>query len=296
MKKTRKAIALALVFALALTLVPVTPGALAAVQSGKCGKNLTWKLDTETGALNITGTGDMYNWNGDDYSPWSPWGPLGYSFQIKTVRIAQGVTSIGTYAFYGCDELTRAVIPGSVREIGASAFEECYSLAELRIGSGVKTIGESAFCTCQKLTSVAIPKSVTKIGLEAFGYDFDDDAPVPDPSFLIYGNKDSAAHKYAKKYKFAFCAKDNAKLEAPQTTVKKGKKLTLTVAQVAGGGKIQSVNWSVPKAQEKYASLKPKNRKCTLKGLKKGKAVTVTAKVTFTNGKTKTLRQKIQIT
>ena len=41
----------------------------AAAYSGKCGANLTWSLDTDTGVLTISGTGDMYNWRNYEYVP-----------------------------------------------------------------------------------------------------------------------------------------------------------------------------------------------------------------------------------
>ena len=50
---------------------------------GTCGESMTWKLDTKTGKLTITGTGYMTS---------HPWEPL-YD-QIKTVEIANGVLSI----------------------------------------------------------------------------------------------------------------------------------------------------------------------------------------------------------
>ena len=59
------------------------------------------------------------------------------------------VTSIGSYAFYGCNGLTSVTIGNSVTEIGSSAF-----------------------CYCDGLTSVTIPNSVTEIGFSAF-YDCD---------------------------------------------------------------------------------------------------------------------------
>ena len=39
----------------------------AEVHSGTCGENVNWTLDTETGLLEITGSGNMYNY---DNPPW----------------------------------------------------------------------------------------------------------------------------------------------------------------------------------------------------------------------------------
>ena len=59
-------------------------------------------------------------------------------------------------------------ISGSVADIGAGAFYNCYSMTSLVIGNGVATIGDEAFSNCGWLTSIIIPNSVTGIGARAF--------------------------------------------------------------------------------------------------------------------------------
>lgn len=135
----------------------------AAAYSGKCGDNLTWSLDTDTGVLTISGTGYMYNWSSDTNVPW-------YSNRssIKTVVIGDSVTSIEDLAFFDCTSLTSVTIPDSVTSIGVSAFEDCESLTSVTIGNSVTSIGWDAFHGCISLTSVTIGNSVTSIGYCAF--------------------------------------------------------------------------------------------------------------------------------
>ena len=135
----------------------------AATYSGKCGTNLTWSLDTNTGVLNITGTGAMTNYSSSSSIPW-----YSYRSNIKTVNIASGVTRIGNYAFSNCDSLTSVTIGNSVTTIGDWAFCDCYNLTSVTIPDSVTTIGDYAFCGCDLLTSVTIPDSVTSIGELAF--------------------------------------------------------------------------------------------------------------------------------
>ena len=88
--------------------------------------------------------------------------------KIKYKGYEYPVTSIGNWAFYGCDKLTSITIPTSVTSIGEWAFSGCYNLTSITIPNSVTSIGEYAFYLCNNLTSVTIPKSVTSIGKEAF--------------------------------------------------------------------------------------------------------------------------------
>ncbi len=120
-------------------------------QSGTCGTNLTWTLDTESGILTISGTGAMkdYTYSSKPNTPW-----YSYRESIASVVISDGVASIGTYAFYGCSSLTSITIPSSVTTIGNYAFNYCSSLTSLTIGESVTSIGSYAFRGCSSLTSV----------------------------------------------------------------------------------------------------------------------------------------------
>ncbi len=135
-----------------------------AATSGTCGKNLTWSLDLGTGVLTISGTGLMNNYF--DLNLNYPW--YRYRSLIKSVTIADGVTSIGEYAFWNCTSLKSVTIGNGVISIGKNAFFKCANLADVTIGNGVTSIGESAFYVCTNLASITIPASVTSIGESAF--------------------------------------------------------------------------------------------------------------------------------
>ena len=129
--------------------------------TGKCGKNVTYSFDSDTGTLTISGTGDMYNYYFDDSVFYN-------NKNIKVVIIEKGVTNIGNYAFCSCTSLTSITIPGSVTSIGGSAFYYCTSLTSITIPDSVISIGNDAFWNCTSLASVTIPDSVTSIGRAAF--------------------------------------------------------------------------------------------------------------------------------
>lgn len=116
----------------------------------------------------IKGTGAMKNYTGDPIYNDRIFGTGGY--KPVNVYIREGVTSIGTCAFDGCESLISVVIPGSVITIGEGAFYNCTSLESVTIGEGVTSIGTCAFYFCTSLTSIDIPNSVTSISDHAFGY------------------------------------------------------------------------------------------------------------------------------
>jgi hypothetical protein len=87
---------------------------------------------------------------------------------VTSVVIPEGVTSIGSWAFYSCSGLGSVVIPSSVTSIGDSAFDYCSSLASITIPEGVTSIGDWTFADCITLSSLSIPDSVTSIGDSAF--------------------------------------------------------------------------------------------------------------------------------
>ena len=135
------------------------------LDSGTCGdngSNVTWKL-TEDGILTISGTGAMIDYGDDKSYRKTPW----RDYFIESVRIDEGVTSIGGWAFKNC-VLTSVMIPDSVTSIACGAFSECRSLASVTIPEGVTSIDGYAFSGCSGLTSVTIPNSVTSIGEDAF--------------------------------------------------------------------------------------------------------------------------------
>ena len=116
-----------------------------------------------------------------------------YSQDIQHIKIPEGVTELGNYAFKNCDSLASITLPSTLASIGREVFHDCRKLKSIVIPSGVKSIGYKAFCGCWKLfnikilsglisidshafcccynlTSVTIPSSVKNIGYQAFMY------------------------------------------------------------------------------------------------------------------------------
>ena len=137
------------------------------VFTGKCGDNLTWKIDNNE-VLTISGTGRIPDYNdpssgGNNTAPW-----YGYAYQIKKVVLGSGVQNIGNDAFADCYGMTDITIPDGVTSIGDSAFDGCSALTEISIPSTVSSIGDSAFYGCSALTEISIPGTVSSIGDSVF--------------------------------------------------------------------------------------------------------------------------------
>ena len=130
--------------------------------SGKCGTNMNWILNEETGELTITGSGDMYDWE-PLKSPWYNRASI-----IKSIKIKEGVTSIGDYSFLRNRKLLSVTLPNSIKRIGDDAFNGCKELNSIYIPDGLETVGYGAFYDCDSITSVSLPNSVTSIGGASF--------------------------------------------------------------------------------------------------------------------------------
>ena len=139
---------------------------------GKCLDHQTYGTCSYCGFSNSTilnmvlgSTGDYYmvynEWSYDDYLPDKLWIPEKYN--------GKPVKTIAFDAFTGC-EFTEIYLPGTIQEIGMTAFFNCSSLTTVRFGnnSQLKQIRDNAFYNCTSLTSIYIPDSVTYIGDNAF--------------------------------------------------------------------------------------------------------------------------------
>lgn len=157
----KRVISLLLALCMVLAMFPVTAFAAEIVNSGTCGDNLTWTRDDE-GTLVITGTGAMANYS-DSETPWSSCGG-----NIKAVVIHNGVTSIGSSAFYGCSSLTSVTIPDSVTSIEGYTFYSCSSLTDITLSESLDYIAPYAFSYCSSLNTIIMRGDMPYIDSWAF--------------------------------------------------------------------------------------------------------------------------------
>jgi len=192
----------------------ILPGAMLA---GTLGTNLTWVLDSE-GTLTISGKGEM-NMLPDDILQFN--GPADLAM-VKKLVIEEGVTSvcelvvlrdlsevvlpntvttIGSMAFYDCENLTSIRLPENLTEIGYSAFENA-GLTSIQLPEKLTTIGQTAFMNT-KLTAITFPASVQTIDGGAFNGTKITSVVIPDtvryvgPSAFAYCTSLTTAAVYA---------------------------------------------------------------------------------------------------
>jgi fibronectin type 3 domain-containing protein len=135
--------------------------------SGSCGISARWVMDSD-GTLTISGTGRISNYDPCHETSLAPAPWYAVRDYVQSVVIEDGITGIGNYAFYGCEELTSVTIPDGVTDIGDAAFGDCTSLTGVVIPAGVTAIRNKTFYGCVSLTSITLPQGMTSIGGSAF--------------------------------------------------------------------------------------------------------------------------------
>jgi len=89
---------------------------------------------------------------------------------LTDLVIPDSVTSIGSWAFYGCSDLTSVTIPNSVTSIGNYAFGGCSALTSVDIPNSITSIGGAAFIGCNALEGVYISDLAAWCNIEFGNY------------------------------------------------------------------------------------------------------------------------------
>ena len=124
---------------------------------------LTWKYDTGTKTLTISGKGEMPNYNWEHPVPLHE-----HSQEMQKLVVEEGVTGIGNGAFRNARNLVSATFPKSLTRIGNEAFASCFNLPMVTIPAGVTSIGNFAFSYCSNLALATLPAGLQVIGSGAF--------------------------------------------------------------------------------------------------------------------------------
>ena len=123
---------------------------------GTCGDGVTYFYGAQTHQLDISGEGNMADYDADS-QPWKD-----YRDEITRIYVDKGVTGVGEYAFYKCENVNEVILK-NLKSIGHAAFARCKNLKEITIPDSVTYIGEDAFRGCDSLAHVYCYADVTKL-------------------------------------------------------------------------------------------------------------------------------------
>ena len=211
--------------------------------TGSCGTSATWTYSPADSTLTISGTGEMANYSTNGST--APWYAL--KNMITKIVVEEGVSKIGSYAFYGYTTAREVYVPSTITAWGTSTFYNCSSsskfyfggtlaqwcgysfgarascpiynirnfyinnekITELIIPDGVKNIGSYAFSGGNYFTSISLPASLETVSSEAF------DMCNQVPTIIFRGTQEQ------------WCAISFASFNANPVSLSTGKSLTI---------------------------------------------------------------------
>ena len=136
---------------------------------------------------------------------------------LQNVKIGKNTTTIERYAFLGCSSLKSIEIPANVKYICESAFEDCTNLSSVKLNNGLQQLDNYVFYNCLNLKKIIIPASVTYLSDYSLGYYGKNDNNYKIPDFVIVGDINSCAQRYANNNGFKF-EEYKVNLSTPQIT------------------------------------------------------------------------------
>ncbi|MBE5732618.1 MAG: hypothetical protein E7353_06215 [Clostridiales bacterium] len=121
---------------------------------------------------------------------------------LEDLIIPDTITTINSYALYGCQSLKSIKISKSVSIIGSYAFSGCDNVERVTYeeNSSLEQIKSYAFAYMNNLIRVDIPASVTSIGDSAFYNDAKAQIYIHGPKNISLGSYWSACSAYGSQY------------------------------------------------------------------------------------------------
>ena len=152
-------------------------------------EDVTITLDLETGAMNITGTGDFLPFYSIENAPSS------IQPRIKTLTIGTGITSIPNYDFtdasnieeisfpdtlekientnFSSSKISELHFPSSLKRIESSCFDSLENLQEVTFSEGLEAIVYGCFNGCKLLKNLVLPSSLKKMAYSFQSVEFE---------------------------------------------------------------------------------------------------------------------------
>ena len=135
---------------ISLILALITIGAMAQTEFNQDGLKYT-TLDDKS--VKVTKIDDNHK----------PKGKLVIPSQVKYDGVTYTVTTLGGWAFFGCEDITEVKLPNTLTKIDIWAFCNCKKLKKIDIPASVKEIGYSAFENCESFTTFTFPEGISLV-------------------------------------------------------------------------------------------------------------------------------------
>jgi hypothetical protein len=160
--KIRKLLFFAMLFVFGITLQHTSAYAKYGTSGSMNNGAVRWELNTETGVLTVTGTGEMDDSSSNIiYQHWD-------RKLVKKVVIGEGITRIGNYEFKQHPYLTSVEIPSTLRSIGTEAFYGTPGITTITLPEGMTELGDKALMGMDGLTTIHFPSTLTTMGKGVF--------------------------------------------------------------------------------------------------------------------------------
>ncbi|MDE7080468.1 MAG: leucine-rich repeat domain-containing protein [Muribaculaceae bacterium] len=87
---------------------------------------------------------------------------------LSVMKLPEGLTSIGDYAFQGCNSMRLETLPDGIETIGQYAFKDCYAITVSHLPRALRTIGYQGFSSCTSIKEIIAYENLLDFGQAAF--------------------------------------------------------------------------------------------------------------------------------
>ena len=164
---------------------------------------------------------------------------------VTQLTIPEGVTSIGSLAFYECSGLTAITIPESVTSIGEYAFRYCSSLTAIVLPKNLKNIYTKAFANCSELLDVyCYAKKAPSTSTDAFDGSYPKYITLHVPASALNAYKSTWPWSSFGKFETFEITVENITLNQSTAILTEGESTTLTATVNPEDADDTSVTWN----------------------------------------------------
>ncbi|MCH5236571.1 MAG: leucine-rich repeat protein [Muribaculaceae bacterium] len=90
------------------------------------------------------------------------------NFNITYIEMGDNISSIGEYAFSGCDAMNSIKLSKSLTELPKGCFQSCLSLNTFTVPGNISYIDDRCFLGCYNLTDITFESGLKGLGNEVF--------------------------------------------------------------------------------------------------------------------------------